>query len=452
MKTKILFLIVGLICLTTNSQIQFDEHIIGPIVLPRVVKAADIDGDSDLDVIAGTSGNWSIVWYENMDGQGNYGPKNGINTTIGADSHSLHIADLDGDNDMDILVANNINHILFWFENTDGLGNFGPEQYISTEAASPSSVYASDLDNDGDMDVLSASTSDNKIAWYENDGLGSFGPQQIITTNALGANSVYTADMDGDGDMDVLSASTSDNKIAWYENDGIGSFGPQQIISLEAEQPGSVYACDIDRDGDVDVLSASWADNKIAWYENGGLGSFGPQQIISTNAEGAGSVYADDLDDDGDMDVLSVSYSDKKIAWYENDGLGSFGPQQIISIDDEVPTSVYADDLDGDGDMDVLSAWPEAYKIAWFENLGPLGIEDHNSTRFNIYPIPTKGILNFESNTTIIQIDIYNQLGQLVFSANDTNTIDISSLDQGLYYCKVLDENGTTGSKKILKQ
>jgi len=37
-----------------------------------------------------------------------------------------------------------------------------------------------------------------------------------ITTSADGAFSVYAVDVDGDGDMDVLSASTNDDKIAWY--------------------------------------------------------------------------------------------------------------------------------------------------------------------------------------------------------------------------------------------
>ena len=44
--------------------------------------------------------------------------------------------------------------------------------------------------------------------------------QQIISTNASGASSVFAADLDGDGDIDVLSASY-DNKIAWYENQGL---------------------------------------------------------------------------------------------------------------------------------------------------------------------------------------------------------------------------------------
>merc|ERR1711991_1144953 len=100
------------------------------------------------------------------------------------------------------------------------------------------------------MDLASASYSDSKIAWHETtDRTGSFGPQQVVTTSATGAYSVFAADIDGDGDMDLASASAGDDKIAWYENiDGAGSFGPQQVVSTSADSAYSVVAADLDGD------------------------------------------------------------------------------------------------------------------------------------------------------------------------------------------------------------
>jgi len=48
---------------------------------------------------------------------------------------------------------------------------FKPEQHVivQSETNGPTSVYAADLDGDGDLDVLSASYNDDKIAWYENE-------------------------------------------------------------------------------------------------------------------------------------------------------------------------------------------------------------------------------------------------------------------------------------------
>ena len=283
---------------------------------------------------------------------------------------------------------------------------------------------------------------------------------QIISTDADHARSVYAADIDGDGDMDVLSASRGDDKIAWYENtDGLGSFGSEQIISTDADHARSVYAADIDGDGDMDVLSASRGDDKIAWYENtDGLGSFGPEQIITTDADHATSVYAADIDGDGDMDVLSASRGDDKIAWYENtDGLGSFGPELIISTDADHARSVYAADIDGDGNMDVLSASRGDDKIAWYKNMGFLAVDQNTLLSFSVFPSPTTGILHVKSETNIVQIEIYNQLGQVVLSipitiGTNRNTIDISSVSQGIYFIKIFDEYGNIGSQKVVKK
>ena len=62
-----------------------------------------------------------------------------------------------------------------------------------------------------------------------------------ISTSANGAKSVYAVDVDGDGDMDLLSASQNDDKIAWYENDGSESF-TEHSISTSADGAYSVHA------------------------------------------------------------------------------------------------------------------------------------------------------------------------------------------------------------------
>ncbi len=234
----------------------------------------DIDNDGDKDVLFSSVVENKIVWYPNIDGQGTFGSELVISNSIDG-PRCVYANDIDGDGDMDVLSASIFDSKIAWYENMDGQGNFGEQQVISTEAQQVVSIYADDIDGDGDIDVMSASNTDDKIAWYENmDGQGNFGAQNIISTLADRAYSVYAEDLDNDGDMDVLSASKWDNKIAWYENiDGQGGFGDQQVISNTSYSAEMVYAIDIDGDLDIDVLSVSTADDKIAWYENLGLNS-----------------------------------------------------------------------------------------------------------------------------------------------------------------------------------
>ena len=189
----------------------------------------------------------------------------------------------------------------------------------------PLSVFAIDLDSDGDVDILSASYQDDKISWFENDGAADPGfTFHSISAAANGAYSVYATDIDNDGDIDVLSASSFDDKIAWYENNGAAdpSF-TAHTITTSADGAASVFAADLDSDGDIDVLSASLLDDKVIWYENTtsapGTPTFTAADI-ATSADKAHSVFVADMDNDGDLDIVSASEEDDAIAWYENDG------------------------------------------------------------------------------------------------------------------------------------
>ena len=107
------------------------------------------------------------------------------------------------------------------------------------------SVFAIDVDGDGDVDALSASYDDDTVAWYENDGAQSF-TERIITTLADDIKSVFAVDVDGDGDVDALSASYVDDTFAWYENDGSSSFAGRRGRQLGRVQ-GAVRGSELRR-------------------------------------------------------------------------------------------------------------------------------------------------------------------------------------------------------------
>ncbi|MGC6486749.1 MAG: FG-GAP-like repeat-containing protein [Planctomycetota bacterium] len=290
-------------------------------------------------------------------------------TTTADGVQTVYAADLDDDGHVDVMSASPFDNTVAWYAN-DGAGNFGPPQVVDSAALGVQSVYAADLDGDGDLDLLSASRINDTVAMYENLGAGAFGAATAISTAADGAVSVFAADLDGDGDLDVLAASFFDHTIQWFENLGGGSFGPRATISAAALGANSVYAADLDGDGDADVLSASFLDGKVAWYENLGGGAFAAEQVLTSTAPGAISVYAADLDGDGDREVLAASLHDDTVSSFENLGAGSFGPRQAVTATADGARSVYAGDVDGDGDLDVLAASSFDNAIGWFANDG----------------------------------------------------------------------------------
>ncbi|WP_443634813.1 T9SS type A sorting domain-containing protein [Candidatus Marifrigoribacter sp. Uisw_064] len=452
-----LLIILFLICSQIgNAQFGPEQIIDVDISNSWSISVIDIDGDGFLDLIATDTIENKIVWYKNLDGLGNFDSPQFITNTLD-ESRYVTAADIDGDGDMDVLATDLFNDLVIWYENLDGLGNFGTQQIITSTLDSPNMVISEDVDGDGDLDVIIASRLDNKITWYENlDGLGNFGPQNIIDSDALTALTVFFADIDGDGIKDVISDSSINNQPVWYKHlDGLGNFGTQQEITNDTS--GSIYviADDVDNDGDMDVLNIEFGGETIAWYENDGLGTFGPKQIITFNVTSR-NIVSVDLDNDGDKDIL-YSYQDSLngfVVWKVNDGFGTFGTTQLISNNLEAPRGLFAADIDNDGDEDVFYTDMNLNKIAWHENLTILGTNDFSSESITLLPNPVKDILtiNNSSSSQIESIKIYDVLGRLVLQEKEQfNNIDVSQLNSGLLFVKVETAEGIF-TKKVIKE
>jgi|GEM_PF-752515 len=345
------------------------------------VYATDMDGDGDVDIVGAAINDDHISWWEN-DGT----PDNSNWTEWNVDSYfnganSVYATDMDGDGDVDIVGAARYAHDISWWENDGTPNNYSWTEYVVDGSfGNASSVYATDMDSDGDVDIVGAAINDDHISWWENDGTpnNSDWTEHSIDASFDGANSVYATDMDGDGDMDVVGAAKDDNDISWWENDGTpnNSDWTEHSIDASFDYAHSVYATDMDGDGDMDVVGAAYNGHDISWWENTSITPSLPtittEYSVDGSFNGAISVYATDMDGDGDVDILGAAKDGNDISWFENDGTpnNSSWTEYLVDGSFNGARSVYATDMDGDGDVDILGAAADADDIAWWINDG----------------------------------------------------------------------------------
>ena len=203
-----------------------DQKIISNQTIGAIdVYTADLDADGNIDVLSVSFEDKKIAWYKN-DEAGNFSDQK-IISTLASRPSQVYVADLDADGDLDVISNSERRDAkIVWHEN-DGIGNFSDQKIINSTSLGRPSIYVADLDEDEDFDVLSASRYANRVTWYENDGAGNFSTQKNISTQAnddpvvyIGPTIVHVADLDADGDLDILSTSASNNdeKVVWYEN------------------------------------------------------------------------------------------------------------------------------------------------------------------------------------------------------------------------------------------
>lgn len=334
----------------------------------------DLDNDNDLDIVFSSYDNDKVVWFKNNDGQGNYAGFQVVNTNLNG-AKCVTAYDFDGDGDNDIVAASEIEDKIVWHSNSNGQANFGTETILTRSINMPLSAIYRDIDGDGDLDVVSASDGDGKIAWYKNlDGQGNFGPQNIISADLYSTRVVETSDLDQDGDLDIITGEShsTQSKFVWYENlDGQGHFDTEKNMgSGYIRGLNGLKAADLDNDGDNDIIYLTqWVETTIDWLENTGQENFTPRSIPLSTNETAGEFLLADINNDGKKDIVLLGY---KLTWYANNGSGNF-TEQIVDSNFYDAFSCDVADFDGDGDMDIVSfqqrVFNSNYSIGWYENL-----------------------------------------------------------------------------------
>jgi hypothetical protein len=275
-------------------------------LLPFDVRTADVDRDGDLDVYtANYSGR--VAWYENDGGHPPGAWVEHVLTDFADGAQAAIAVRVDGDADIDFFTAAFNHEEIAWWDN-GGDDETWTRESITFGCRLCTDVWSADLDGDGDNDALSASGFDSKIFWYENaNNATSWTPRLIGITG----ESVEAADLDQDGDIDVVSGGIT------FDSDG-GSppaFAAGRVFISIPVTVNATAVVDVDSDGDPDILSAGQESDIVAWHENNGMLPSGwTTHIVSSTADFATSVHGADLDGDADVDLLSSSYFNT-IAW-----------------------------------------------------------------------------------------------------------------------------------------
>lgn len=426
----------------------FQEHIRPTTIYSfRDVYAADLDGDGDNDPI--TVGGEMMgyqTWWEN-DGSGTFTQHDF--STIYNYHDAVHAIDLDGDTDFDVLSGT----LPSWWEN-DGAGNF-VERFLEDDTSDAiTEIYAADVDNDLDLDILGAAERADEIIWWENDGSPSDGGwvKHIVKAGFSSATSVYSGDLDDDGDIDIVGAAGGDDQIAWWENDGSPSDGGwiEHIVRNNYDNAQDVKVIDLDQDGDEDIVGAAWLSQLISWWENDGSPADGGwiEHTIVSGFDGARAVEIDDLDRDGDLDVIGCAFDGFQIDWWENDGAQNFTRRKLSNfISGARAESAFAVDIDNDRDLDILGVAYSLNDFRWWENVSR---EYRIQAKSNLWFVGARpGVLITDAS---IQVDVRNPYAiegtfGIIFGLSDDwtefYTFEINS-NEGYWLWQYSDSGGWT--------
>ncbi len=338
-----------------------------PDLTNSAVAFADIDGDQDQDLFMTGMGAITPKFYLN-DGQGNFSEMlNSSFPLIGYGSATFE--DVDGDDDKDLFIVGSEISIFTYISKlfiNDGDGNFTEKLDTPFEGLAESSMAFADIDGDNDLDLLLTGSmpQENKVSkLYINDGQGNF--DEVLDSPFFGVSkaSIEFSDVDEDGDQDViiLGIDVDYRKIPRiYNNDGSGNFTLVTGTPFEAITTKVATFLDVDGDGDEDYLTTVVDTSDMDVYHskiyfNTGQGNFSDPIDAPFEVNATITITSSDLDNDGDIDlfVTEDSYFGEYATTYFNDGQGNF-TESCICLDPSSHSSFAFSDIDGDGDNDLL--------------------------------------------------------------------------------------------------
>lgn len=344
---------------------------------------ADINQDGNLDIFnaemrldGGNEDAKNWIFYGKGDG-------NFVTTVVstGIGNHESDVGDLDGDGDLDILGKPfnwDTPRLDIWLNQGRGACNTGLDQWqrhVIDDAKPWRSLFmtAADLNGDGAQDIITGGW------WYQNPG----SPSGSWTRHPIGAplnNMAAVYDFDGNGALDIVGTGgvgdATNATFAWARNDGAGNF--TILNNIQPADGNFLQGVAVDRYQPSTALQValSWHDEskgvQMLTVPNDPVQQTWGWRKISTVGQGE-ALTSGDIDRDGDLDLLLGTQ------WLRNNSTGVSEAWQPFTLNGErkIDRSRLVD-INRDGRLDAVVGFeaPRApTKLAWYEQpVDPTGL------------------------------------------------------------------------------
>lgn len=369
----------------------------------------DLDSDGDLDIVVGNCHEPNLL-YRN-DGAAGFAQPEIIppaEPELGPDeTAAIALGDVDGDDDLDLVVGNYRSHDKNVIHINDGSGHFTRMDALGPGSDESFALALGDLNGDGALDIVVGNRDDADLEApesniiYLNNGTGGF--HNIASETAIDCaapptstlcigiptedtRSLTLGDVDNDGGLDVIVGNGSQQNVIYLLSDGLGRFavGLKTRFGNQVDTRATALA-DLDGDGDLDLLFGNWKGRAVLLV-NDAHGGFpvttadcaaptpGVICFGSTNAQ-TQAIVVGDLDGNHTLDVI-LGREGQNDGLYLNDGSPGFvwlsqprplgapgGPTRALALGD----------LDRDGDLDIAAAFDDGRQSVIYYNDGRAG-------------------------------------------------------------------------------
>ncbi|NND78193.1 MAG: T9SS type A sorting domain-containing protein [Flavobacteriales bacterium] len=403
--------------------------------------AGDIDnnGYSDLVVINENANDIRTLLNDPIDGFSDF------STTILNTSNKPSTnegTDFNRDGEIDLAIGSTqSNAVSVLYGNGSQLGN----EILIQSGQGVRGLAVLDFNGDGWMDIATANRVASNIALIANDGAGGFEEAEFLDVlSCSGETGIVASDMNNDGLMDLVVACYNSDNVLVLINEGNGIFYEVDLSSV-GSSPWMLVAGDVDGDGNVDIATANSGSGTASILFNDGTGELG----TAVNYAAGGFPLAIDLGDlngDDQLDLVVSNYASADFNIYSNN-LGVFSEWFTLEVEQAGSCAIIHDhNNDGKADLTLIDEISDLLFIYTGDN--PEGIEEL-SVYFNFFPNPTIGKINISGLSPEEEIRVWDPQGKFLRTISENGWHDISKLKPGSY----LIESTVTGkSRKLIVQ